>query len=284
MMVMKCFRKSYDIGIVLEPSITKFLSAWPSRILSIVSRKTIGPYNPEVNISYDLTLYRKQEESIFEHEKDILQALHMSVADFGSKTVQFLHNKQDCSPAYTEDRDVGEKKYIGLCLGAGPTKIEENVWIRPKAWPITYWIELANTLVRIGYDVFLFGGKEEQILFTNLDCKLTVDCINYVGRQTLEETICMLQQMRVVVGADTGMVHAAAVQGIPTLSLFGATYYKSLKPYGRKAHYIQSRVVCSPCFGTEALLRCKKSRCMYEISPDMVLNKILEMLGHDFDG
>lgn len=278
MMVMKCFRKSYDIGIVLEPSITKFLSAWPSRILEVVSKKTIGATNRYNNSTYDITLYRDRQQSVFEHEKDILQSLGLTVGGFGNTSVCFRYNEWEIIRKYPELDTCPNKKKVGLCLGAGPTEAAEDIYTRRKAWPRENWIELATILSRLGYGVFVFGGQEEKQLFVSIDCRLVDTCVNYIGHQTIEETMYALQKMSVVIGADTGMVHAAAVQGIPTISLFGPTYYENLKPYGHRAYYIQSKENCSPCFGSDTLLKCKKNICMKNIEVNMVLEKVQSIL------
>ena len=80
-----------------------------------------------------------------------------------------------------------------------------------------------------------------------------------------------------MVGVDTGLIHGAAIQGTPTLTLFGCTDYIVEHPFGVYSHIINSSIECSPCLGYDHSYTCTRNKCMQGISVAVVLDSILHI-------
>lgn len=262
--------KRYDVGIVLEHSNSIFNSNWPSRICNIACKTTIGAPNPYNGSNYKINLKRSDCYSIFEHELDILEALGFS-RDFTNLSPFAIQ------PSFIVDDIIETKTNIGLCIGANLVGNERN-GISKKAWPMEYWISLQETLVKEGYQVVLFGDSTDAKHLQAYEGRIAKETINLVGKTDILDALYYLGKMQVVVGADSGLVHSAAVQGVRTIVLAGCSDYRIIKPFGEKSQALTSHEQCSPCFGTQRVNECTFSKCMYNIKVDDVLNAIYRSL------
>lgn len=126
-------------------------------------------------------------------------------------------------------------------LGVGPTAN----WIG-KTWPIENFIELVRRLtapedVFHNWRVAVFAAPGEErdakALLAQIPPHLA---INVVAKGNPGEAAAALARCDFYIGNDSGLMHAAAAAGIPTLGLFGASYPEIYAPYGRQAHYIRT--------------------------------------------
>lgn len=126
-------------------------------------------------------------------------------------------------------------------LGVGPTAN----WIG-KTWPIENFIELVRRVTQSGdvfhnwrVAVFAAPGEEHdaKALLAQIQPHLAIDVI---ARGNPGEAAATLARCDFYIGNDSGLMHAAAAAGIPTLGLFGASYPEIYAPYGRQAHYIRT--------------------------------------------
>ena len=77
-----------------------------------------------------------------------------------------------------------------------------------------------------------------------------------------------------VVGADSGPLHLAALMGAPTLTLFGPKDPEIFRPMGEQSRTVWMGVPCSPC----RLRRCDHVTCMRTMTVDDVAGPALAML------
>ncbi len=76
--------------------------------------------------------------------------------------------------------------------------------------------------------------------------------------RSLAELGALLSRAAVVVAADTGPAHMAALLGAPTVVLFGPKDPAVYAPRGPRARWVWKQVYCSPC----TLRRCEGPVCM----------------------
>jgi len=100
-----------------------------------------------------------------------------------------------------------------------------------KVWPVQFFGELAQILLKNGYDVVLTGSKFESQL-AKIISQNAPQIINLIGRLDLYETIALLSIARGFVSNSTGILHIASVLGIPTVGLFPNTPHLSAKRWG----------------------------------------------------
>lgn len=82
---------------------------------------------------------------------------------------------------------------------------------------------LAEIIAGLQLPVALIGGKAESELGARLALKFPNKAFNYCGKLSLEGSAAMLQQSRLVMSADTGMMHIAAALKKPIASVWGNT-------------------------------------------------------------
>lgn len=181
--------------------------------------------------------------------------------------------------------DTFGKKIVGVCLGTNITNYKINreyIPVNIKEWGISKWCKLGNALTEKGYKVIFLGGeKEKNALSSQISALNEFVETKYCGQTTVKESISILQQCDLVIGADTGMMHCAAALGKSTLSLFGGTPANVWHPYSKKNKVIIGVSDCSPCWGKEHAIECKNRKCMESIDFDEVLNTAITILQCD---
>jgi ADP-heptose:LPS heptosyltransferase len=153
-----------------------------------------------------------------------------------------------------------------------------------KNWGLNNIAELIGLLkLRYSVEIHLFGGKEDQIELNSL---LVPDVFNQAGIiETLHE-ISLIQTLDVFISMDSANMHLAALAGIPTLSIWGATdprlgFAPLFQPDSYALFADPSDVICRPC-SVYGEIPCKRKDspmiCMNSIKPEQVMNKISEIL------
>lgn len=124
-----------------------------------------------------------------------------------------------------------ERQAIGFCPGAefGPAK----------RWPHYHYAALAETLIRQGYQVRLFGSAKdkdagEQII-ASLPAELQEHCINLAGQTELAQAVALIADCQAVVSNDSGLMHVAAALGRPLVALYGPSSPDFTPPLSDKA-------------------------------------------------
>ena len=146
------------------------------------------------------------------------------------------------------------KGRIGLFVGASEKAK------RPDA---VFWAELALSLAKKGYEpVFLGGpGNEEKEIASEAAKLATMPRGSLAGRFTVFELITFLQTLDLFISPDTGPMHLAALEGIPTLNLsVGPVHPWETAPYPPDHYVLRSSVSCSGCWQcTRETQLCKKA-------------------------
>jgi heptosyltransferase-2 len=163
------------------------------------------------------------------------------------------------------------KNYIGLCPGSKHFT---------KCWPKEYFIELGKSLIAKGFNVAVIGGKDDSST-----CAYVSDQIegssNLCNQNELFQTVTNIKQCRAVVCNDSGLMHVASAAGIPLVAIFGST----VKEFGFVPYHVtnflfeNNSLSCRPCshIGRSACPR-KHFKCMMEISPNSVLEQLLQVI------
>jgi len=119
-----------------------------------------------------------------------------------------------------------------------------------KRWPNEYWVELANQLIRLGFQTVLTAGPSETADADAIEAAIGSKerLINLGGKTTSDQLAAILGRSDLVVTGDTGPMHLAASMGTPTVALFGPTDPRLTGPYGSNHKVIWKQLSCSPCF------------------------------------
>ncbi len=145
-----------------------------------------------------------------------------------------------------------------------------------KRWAPERFAGLARSLKeRHGLPVLVTAGPGEETVADRVVSLSEGAARRGPVTRTLADLGALLQRAAVVVGADTGPVHLAAVLGAPTVALFGPKDPAVYGPRGTHTRVVWKRVWCSPCL----LRRCGDPVCMTEMREDEVLPAVEEALG-----
>jgi heptosyltransferase-2 len=174
------------------------------------------------------------------------------------------------------------------CLRPATPLILLNVGAsRPqKRWPVAYFAEAAKLIVESGCNVALVGGSNAQDLEAASEVMRKMTDLNIpdnrvidlVGGTTLGQLSAIIQQVTVVVTADTGAMHIASALGVPLVALFGSTSAHFTGPYGSmsRTRVLDLHLACAPCITHPT---CNgRFDCMTGITPKDVMKSILDLM------
>jgi heptosyltransferase I len=86
---------------------------------------------------------------------------------------------------------------------------------------------------QLGLQVVLSGGPSplEQDVAATIESQMKDECLNLVGKDTLEQSKALLARASVVLSPDSGPAHIASALGTPVIGLYAATWSKRSGPY-----------------------------------------------------
>lgn len=148
-----------------------------------------------------------------------------------------------------------------------------------KKWPLEYFQELVKKLEEDGkVTVVIVGGKEERLL----NLQLSSGSIDLRGMTTLLELAEVIRRAKVVVTNDSSPIHiASAFPNVKILAIFGPTVKElGFFPWSKNSEVLQVEdLSCRPC-SLHGGNSCPKNhfKCMLDIKPEMVLNRIKSSL------
>lgn len=139
-----------------------------------------------------------------------------------------------------------------------------------KLWPVEYWEELISMLKKKNCSVIQLGGSGEQYI------KGTVDL---TGKQDIRHSMAIIKAASLHIGIVSSLMHGAAATGTEAIILFGGFERYFLHGY-KNVHPIESHIPCSPCIEAHTNIeKCPlNNQCMREITPEIVFNKVAEIL------
>ncbi|SOE20088.1 ADP-heptose:LPS heptosyltransferase [Spirosomataceae bacterium TFI 002] len=134
------------------------------------------------------------------------------------------------------------------------------------------------------FEILLFGGgkKEEDLLQQLAQNKENV--ISTAGNYTLNQELSLISSLNVMICMDSSNMHMAAMAGVPTVSIWGATHsYAGFGPYNQSEDsFIQiptSELTCRPCsvYGNTLCHRGDYA-CLERITVRMISEKVERIL------
>ena len=101
-------------------------------------------------------------------------------------------------------------------------------------WASDRYAQVADHAIeKLGMRVVLTGGPSELELKTGQEIESTMhnDAQNLIGKDTLNQSIALLQRATVVLSPDSGPAHLASAIGTPVIGLYAATPSRRSGPY-----------------------------------------------------
>lgn len=142
---------------------------------------------------------------------------------------------------------------------------------KTKEWSPQSYSELISLLRHeTGMSVVLVGAKND----TACDQIYQRDnmIVNLKGRTGLRQAFAVLSKARLVIGGDTGLVHASEAVGTPTVMITGPTSWQTgARVRHSRSIALKTDIWCRPCSkdGSRSCYR-RHQYCMTDISAQMV--------------
>lgn len=155
-------------------------------------------------------------------------------------------------------------------------------FLRVRAWPVEYYAALARKIIRRFNAVIIIIGLEgaRREARKILDYVGSRHCIDFTNQTTSKELICLMDLADVLVTADGGPAHFAALTSIKNIVLFGPETPTLYAPLGQNTICLLSGLACSPCLSAynHRKTSCTDPRCMKAITVDKVFEVVSSCL------
>ncbi|MFG0805448.1 lipopolysaccharide heptosyltransferase II [Pseudomonas fluvialis] len=167
----------------------------------------------------------------------------------------------------SQDRPV-----LALCPGAE--------FGEAKRWPAEHYAKVAELKIRAGWQVWLFGSKNDhpgcEEIRARLIPGLREESVNLAGETSLAEAIDLLSCAGAVVSNDSGLMHVAAALNRPLVAVYGSTSPQFTPPLADQVEIVRLGLECSPCF--ERTCRFGHYDCLRELKPRPVIEALQRLV------
>lgn len=148
-----------------------------------------------------------------------------------------------------------------------------------RRWPLEYYQELIGRLLKDPriFVVLVGTGPERSFSRDNAEGRI----INLIGKTDARELFALLNTSNILVSHDSGIVHIAALTGIPVVALFGPETPDVFGPLNNgQGIILYKKFPCSPCLlpGNYKQSPCRDNRCMKAIAVDEVCAEVMKVL------
>jgi lipopolysaccharide heptosyltransferase II len=161
----------------------------------------------------------------------------------------------------------GIENLVGICPGSKHFT---------KMWPEEYFIQLGKLLNENGFNIVLFGGKDDIKVCERISSKLA-SAINLCNDNNILQTAADMKCCTVILCNDSGLMHTATAVNIPVIAFFGSTVKEfGFTPYNSKNLILENNSLsCRPCthIGRDSCPK-KHFKCMEEITPQLAFEKL----------
>lgn len=195
----------------------------------------------------------------------------------GAGPLEFKPSAEDSEFAarYLAERDIGpETPLIVIHPGAGA---------RVKLWRAEGFAQVGDRLAeRYKARLLITGSSQEEGLAREVASYMRSEPLIAAGQTTLGEMAALMAHANLVIGVDSGPMHLAVAQGVPTIHLYGPVDHRTFGPWGdlRRHRVVCSDLDCIPCnrldYTPEELL--EEHPCVRLITEEQVLEEAYRLL------
>ena len=260
--ILKNFKK-YDVVIDTEPHFAI------SAILSFFLGKTSIGYNHGSRARlYDFNIEYNDKQHVVYTISDLLLPFGIK-----SRPKELVRLKFDVTAKNMVDQKLAntdlKKPLVGIHAFTGPTA----PW---RAWSKEHFAELIDRIKeKYSCNIILTGSAGESAgndeIISMLKDKSDVLNLSNLSSPVL---FALISRYSLMISNDTGPMHVAAAQGVPTVGLFGPNLPLRFGPFPPEKHAsIYHKVECSPCINVHLneFRKCPyDGKCMKLITVDEV--------------
>lgn len=166
-----------------------------------------------------------------------------------------------------------DRPVLALCPGAE--------FGEAKRWPAEHYAKVAEIKIREGWQVWLFGSKNDHAVGEDIRMRLIPglreEVSNLSGQTSLAEAIDLMSAATAVVSNDSGLMHVAAALNRPLVAVYGSTSPGFTPPLADRVEIVRLGLECSPCF--ERTCRYGHYNCLRELKPRPVIEALDRLVG-----
>lgn len=166
------------------------------------------------------------------------------------------------------------KPILALCPGAE--------FGEAKKWPAEYYAKIAEDRIAAGWQVWIFGSKNDfpvgETIRNLLPNEQQNHLYNLAGQTSLAQAIDLLACASAVVTNDSGLMHVAAALNRPIVAVYGSTSPQFTPPLAEQVEVVRLGLDCSPCF--DRTCRFGHYNCLKQLKPELVetaLDKLIKV-------
>jgi ADP-heptose:LPS heptosyltransferase len=235
---------------------------------------------------------RKEKRALTRKKNKIMKPLETIIERYADvfKTAGF-EIEPNFKTIYENDIDISDKVAAMLpndndsvCIGIAPFAAHPG-----KTYPLKKMTEVIDYLSSKGFNICLFGGKgSEKLQLQEWESKFP-HCISVAGKLSLKDELQLISKLDVMLSMDSANMRLASLRGIDVVSIWGATHpYVGFTGWQQSPeNFVQIDKPCRPCsvYGNKkCYLTDFPYACMNEISPSMIIEKIMSVIGKNLSG
>lgn len=146
-------------------------------------------------------------------------------------------------------------------------------------WPLDFYVKFAKQWLRdvnpmTQFLLLLLNTHGDKA--TYIEVALGKNCLNLTGKINQVEAFSIIKNCKLMLSEDSGLMHMAWVQGIPTIALFSSSRKIWSAPQGDWSYTFDSAdMECGPCL--LEICKYEDNRCLTRFTPEIVLSKAREL-------
>ncbi|MFD0749989.1 glycosyltransferase family 9 protein [Mucilaginibacter calamicampi] len=150
-----------------------------------------------------------------------------------------------------------------------------------KTYPEEKMAQVLQLLQQYKVKVFLFGGTPRDKQICEMWEQTFASVTSTVHKLNMQQELKLITNLNVMLSMDSAGMHLASLQGVPAVSVWGATHhFAGFLGYGQsEENIVADDIACRPCsvYGNKPCFR-KDYACLHNITPDVIANKLLKFV------
>lgn len=262
----------YDVVIDTEPwmRLSALVSLW-------LGRSRIGFGGQARSIAYTITVPFDKTKHMMKNYLAMAEAAGAIKPNDQLIPLLAMSDERDVVDAFVAKQGLGNN-FVGIC----PAISEAS---KTRMWLPERFAQLADLLVeKYNVQVVFVGSPNERSQISEIQKLMKHNSISTAGELTLRQAFDIIKRCKLFISIDTGPLHIAAAQGVPTIGIFGPNTPVLWAPYGPNCIALYHELPCSPCINNETgyvpdcLRKTERYLCMKLITVDEVLHAADKLL------